>query len=76
MDALTKFHSSLSILDRGKQTSRCQQAMIECLTSVQRHGGFGVLAHVDAPSGFEVEVPGASPHKVDVLCHPALLGIS
>ena len=22
-----------------------------------------------------IEVPGASPHKVDVLCHPALLGI-
>src|SRR5262249_8030427 len=39
------------------------------------NGGFGVLAHVDIASGFEIENPGASPHKVDVLCHRALLGI-
>jgi hypothetical protein len=38
-------------------------------------GGFGVLAHIDAPGGFEIEVPGASPHKTDILCHQALLGI-
>jgi hypothetical protein len=38
-------------------------------------GGFGILAHVDAEKGFETENPGASPHKVDVICHSALLGI-
>jgi hypothetical protein len=38
-------------------------------------GGFAILAHVDAPSGFETENLGGSPHKLDVICHPALLGI-
>ena len=38
-------------------------------------GGFGILAHVDAEKGFETENPGASPHKIDVISHSALLGI-
>ena len=37
--------------------------------------GFAILAHVDVASGFEVENAGASPHKADVLCHAALVGI-
>ena len=49
--------------------------MLDCLNKLQPLGGFAMLAHVDAPGGFEVEVPGSSPHKVDVLCHRALLGI-
>ena len=28
-----------------------------------------------AEKGFETENPGASPHKIDVICHSALLGI-
>jgi energy-coupling factor transporter ATP-binding protein EcfA2/histidinol phosphatase-like PHP family hydrolase len=75
LDALAKFYAGLSIADRGLSTSRCQHSILDCLGLVQRQGGFGILAHVDAPSGFEVAVPGYSPHKVDVLCHPALLGI-
>jgi DNA repair ATPase RecN len=75
LDALTKFYSSLNVVDRSTALSRCQQSILECLTLLQRQSGFGVLAHVDSPSGFEVENPGASPHKIDVLCHPALLGI-
>lgn len=72
---LRSFHGQLSLVDSGLNTSRCQQSILECLKLVQSLGGFCVLAHVDAPSGFEHEVPGASPHKADVLCHPALLGI-
>jgi hypothetical protein len=49
--------------------------VLECLNLVGDLGGFGILAHVDAASGFDQEVPGASPHKADVICHPALLGI-
>ena len=75
VDALNKFYSSLNIADRGRPTSRCQNAILECLTLLDRFGGFGVLAHIDAASGFEQEVPGASPHKIDILSHPALLGI-
>jgi DNA repair ATPase RecN len=73
--ALARFHGRLSIVDRGCPTSRCQQSALECLNLVGDMGGFGILAHVDAASGFDQEVPGASPHKADVLCHPALLGI-
>lgn len=73
--ALRKFHGQIDIVDSGLQTSRCQQSILDCLNFLSNLDGFGVLAHVDAPSGFETEVPGASPHKVDILCHPALLGI-
>lgn len=72
---LRRFHGQLSIVDSGLPTSRCQQSILECLNFVQALDGFCVLAHVDAPSGYEHEVPGASPHKADVLCHPTLLGI-
>lgn len=73
--ALRRFHGQLSLVDSGLPTSRCQQSMLECLNIVQQLGGFGILAHVDAPAGLEVQMPGASPHKADILCHPALLGM-
>jgi energy-coupling factor transporter ATP-binding protein EcfA2 len=75
LEALRRLHGQLSIVDSGIPTSRCQRSVLECLHLVKSLMGFGILAHVDIASGFEVEVPGASPHKVDVLCHPALLGI-
>ena len=75
LEALHRFHGQLTIVDRGRPTSRCQQSILDCLNLLPPLGGFGMLAHVDAPSGFEVETPGASPHKFDVICHPALLGI-
>lgn len=75
LDLLRQFYSRLSVVGRGAANSRCQQSILECLSLLSQLSGFGVLAHVDSPSGFEVEVPGGSPHKADVLCHPALLGI-
>jgi DNA repair ATPase RecN/histidinol phosphatase-like PHP family hydrolase len=74
IDALRRFYGQLSI-ERGRPTSHCQQSIIECLKLVESLKGFGILAHVDVASGFEIEVPGFSPHKADVICHPALLGI-
>jgi hypothetical protein len=73
--ALRRFHGKLSFAELGLQTSRCQHSLIECLNQLSALGGIGVLAHVDISSGFEAQVPGGSPHKADVLCHPALLGI-
>lgn len=75
LEALRSFYSRLPIADRGTQNSRCQTGISECLTTAYELGGFGVLAHIDAPKGYEIEVPGNAPHKVDVLCHPGLLGI-
>jgi DNA repair ATPase RecN/histidinol phosphatase-like PHP family hydrolase len=75
LDELRRFHGKLSVVDRGTQNSRCQQSLFECLNLLHQHSGFGVLAHVDIDSGYEMTVPGASPHKSDVICHAALLGI-
>jgi len=75
LQALNRFHGQLSIVDQGTATSRCQQSILDCLNILAALGGFGLLAHVDVPGGFEIEVPGASAHKADVLCHAALLGI-
>lgn len=72
---LRAFHGKLSIVDSGKQTCRCQHSIFDCLNLLQQHNGFGILAHVDVDSGYEIEVPGASPHKTDVISHAALLGI-
>lgn len=74
-DNLQRFHAQLDIVDRRTPSSRCRNAMLDCLSKLLPLGGFAMLAHVDAPGGFEVEVPGSSPHKIDVLCHRALLGI-
>jgi DNA repair ATPase RecN len=72
---LEQFHGRLDLAERGTQTSRCKNAIVDCLNMLRDLGGFGILAHVDVQSGFEVENPGASPHKLDVLSHVALLGI-
>src|SRR6185437_2798999 len=75
LEALTKFYARLDVVERGTPRARYTNAIVECLNLLQSLGGFGILAHVDVPSGFETENPGASPHKFDVLCHAALLGI-
>jgi DNA repair ATPase RecN len=75
LDALQKFFGRITVVDRNTPTSRCQNSVLECLNQLEQLSGFGVLAHVDAPGGFETENSGNSPHKLDVLCHQVLLGI-
>ncbi len=75
LEALQAFYSQLRFVDRGTQNSRCQTGLSECMTAAHELGGFAILAHVDAPKGYETEVPGSAPHKVDVLCHPGLLAV-
>lgn len=75
VESLQTFYARIQLADRNTQTSRCQTSLFDCLNILQTLGGFAVLAHVDAGHGFETENPGNPPHKVDVLCHPALLGI-
>ena len=72
---LQSFHSQLSLRDRDTPNSRVENAMVDCLNKLAALGGFGVLAHVDAPKGLDTEMPGGSPHKADIACHPALLAI-
>ena len=75
LEALRRFYGQLGIADRQTPNSRCQQALFECLSLLDKAGGFAILAHVDVRSGFEIENPGGAPHKGDVFCHSALLGI-
>lgn len=75
IEKLEQFIGRIDLADQGKPNSRCQTSILECLKLLDSLSGFGVLAHVDAPSGFEIENPGHSPHKLDVLGHRALLGI-
>ena len=75
VEALRRLHGQVSVVDGRLPNSRCQQSIFECLNLLSDLSGFAVLAHVDVPSGYEIEVPGASPHKYDVISHPALLGI-
>jgi hypothetical protein len=74
-DALQQFYATLSLADRGTSNSRCKTSLLECIEKAFSIGGFCVLAHVDGPKGFEIEVPGNAPHKVDVVKHEGLLGI-
>jgi ABC-type lipoprotein export system ATPase subunit len=74
-DTLSKFTARLTIVDKGLATSRCQNAMLDCLKQLEQLGGFAVLAHVDAKDAFGDPQHGSSPHRLDILCHPNLLGI-
>lgn len=74
-DALTRFHSRLTLVDRGQANSRCSNGVVDILNLVAEGGGFAILAHVDGAKGLETEVPGNPPHKRDIICHAALLGM-
>lgn len=75
VEALAQFHGRLDLADRGLSNSRCRNAMYACLDMTKALGGFCVLAHVDGGNGLETNNPGGSPHKTDIICHAALLGI-
>ena len=75
LDALTRFHAKLSLAERDQPNSRCTNGVVDILNLVKEGGGFAVLAHVDGGKGLETELPGNPPHKRDIICHPALLGV-
>lgn len=72
---LEVFYGKLTFADRGKQHSRCQTGILDCLNQIDPAKGFAILAHVDGEGGFETVVKGYPPHKFDVIAHPALLAI-
>ena len=72
---LEAFYGKLTFADRGKEKSRCQTGILDCLNQIDPAKGFAILAHIDGAGGFETVVKGYSPHKFDVIAHPALLAI-
>lgn len=75
LEALTRFHTQLVLVDRDTPNSRCSNGVVDILNLVKNSKGFAVLAHVDGGKGLETELPGNPPHKQDIICHPALLGV-
>jgi len=73
--SLTRFHARLAFADSGLADSRCTTGLIEILNGLKAEGGFAIAAHVDGGKGLETVLPGNPPHKKDIICHPALLGI-
>lgn len=73
--ALTRFHARLGFADSGLANSRCTTGTIEILDHLKADNGFAILAHVDGGKGLEEVLPGNPPHKLDIICHPNLLGI-
>ncbi len=75
LDDMRKFYAKLTIVDSGTANSRCSTGVVDILNLVRQGNGFAILAHVDGGKGLERELPGNPPHKKDIICHPALLGI-
>lgn len=75
VEYMDSYMGRLDLAGRGTELSRCQTAILECLKLLDPARGFAVLAHIDGGAGFDTVVPGYSPHKIDVLIHPALLGV-
>jgi len=75
LPSLQAFYGKLDLAGRNTHDSRCQTSILECLKKIDEKKGFAILAHVDAGAGLEQKISGNPPHKADIVCHPALLGI-
>ena len=71
-DALRSFYGRLNISDDKKM---CNNTIVQCLDFAQSFGGFGVAAHIELSSGFEMYMQGYTPFKTAVLNHSNLLGL-
>ncbi|UXE67143.1 MAG: PHP domain-containing protein [Chryseotalea sp. WA131a] len=70
--SLRTFYGQLNITADKKM---CNHTITQCLGFAQALGGFGVAAHIDLDSGFELYMKGYTPFKEAVLKHPSLLGL-
>ncbi|MRT94432.1 TrlF family AAA-like ATPase [Ancylomarina sp. 16SWW S1-10-2] len=69
---LRDFYGNLTISGDKKI---CNQGIVECLEFAKIHNGFGVLAHIELPSGFELTIGRFGPPIEEVLKHENLLGL-
>jgi hypothetical protein len=61
---LRDFFGNLSI---NKEKTLCNQGIVECLELAKNYGGFGVLAHIELPSGFEKTIGRFGPPIEEIL---------
>jgi ABC-type lipoprotein export system ATPase subunit/histidinol phosphatase-like PHP family hydrolase len=69
---LRDFFGNLTI---NAEKTICNQGIVECLNFAKNYGGFGVLAHIELPSGFEKTIGRFGPPIEEVLKHESLLGL-
>jgi len=70
--SLRSFFGKLTISSDKKL---CNHTIVQCLSLSQEFGGFGVAAHIELDSGFEVYMKGYTPFKTAVVNCPNLLGL-
>ena len=71
-NSLRNFYGQLNISADKKM---CNHTIPQCLDYAKDSGGFGVAAHIDLDSGFEIYMKGYTPFKEAVVNHPNLLGL-
>jgi ABC-type lipoprotein export system ATPase subunit/histidinol phosphatase-like PHP family hydrolase len=69
---LRDFFGNLTI---NAEKTICNQGIVECLDFAKNYGGFGVLAHIELPSGFEKTIGRFGPPIEEVLKNESLLGL-
>ncbi len=69
---LRDFYGNLTISDDKKI---CHQGIVECLGFAKTHNGFGILAHIELSSGFELTIGRFGPPIEEVLKQENLLGL-
>jgi len=69
---LRDFYGNLTISEDKKI---CNQGIVECLEFAKINKGFGVLAHIELPSGFELTIGRFGPPIEEILKHENLLGL-
>lgn len=70
--ALTKFMGQLTI---SADKKLCNHTIVQCLNNAANFGGFGIAAHIELDSGFELYMKGYTPFKQEVITHVNLLGL-
>lgn len=70
--SLRDFFGNLTI---NPEKTICNQGIVECLNFAKNYGGFGVLAHIELPSGFEKTIGRFGPPIEEVIKNANLLGL-
>lgn len=67
--------SFIGELPISKDKKQCDCTITHALNIAKKYNGFGVAAHIDLKSGFELYLSGYTPFKQEILKHDLLLGL-
>ena len=72
---LRNIESFLGKLEISDDKRSCSQPMIQCLNLASQYEGFGIAAHIEVDSGFDVAMPKFDVHKENLLKCPNLMAL-